>query len=290
MLFDMRGFWADEKVDNGQWDLRKPFYKTLYRFYKKKERRFLLEADGIVSLTEKAKTYLLQQPKYRRLSIDVIPCCADLEHFNYNTVDSAAAASLRQQLGIPTQAKVLTYLGSVGGWYMTGEMFRFFVQLQKQHPDYVLLVLTKDDSDLVRREAVASGVPPDKIVVTYAARSVLPVYLALSACSIFFIRNTFSKMASSPTKHAELMGMGIPVICNDIGDTGNIVLTTKTGILINQFSDADFKSGSAAIGWAESLDKSYIRNCAKALFDLETGAEKYRALYNKLLDTARTHA
>jgi len=28
-LFDMRGFWADERVDNGQWDLKKIFYKKV---------------------------------------------------------------------------------------------------------------------------------------------------------------------------------------------------------------------------------------------------------------------
>jgi hypothetical protein len=70
MIFDMRGFWADEKVDNGQWNLRNPFYKKLYRFYKKKENAFLLGADAIISLTEKAKFQLLQQPVYRRLHID----------------------------------------------------------------------------------------------------------------------------------------------------------------------------------------------------------------------------
>jgi len=34
MLFDMRGFWADEKVDNGQWNLQKPFYRRLYKHYR----------------------------------------------------------------------------------------------------------------------------------------------------------------------------------------------------------------------------------------------------------------
>jgi hypothetical protein len=40
MLFDMRGFWADEKVDNGQWDLQNPLFKRIYTFYKKKKKHF----------------------------------------------------------------------------------------------------------------------------------------------------------------------------------------------------------------------------------------------------------
>src|SRR5688572_10223275 len=36
-LFDMRGFWADEKVDNGQWKMSNGFYRQVYKHYKTKE-------------------------------------------------------------------------------------------------------------------------------------------------------------------------------------------------------------------------------------------------------------
>jgi glycosyltransferase involved in cell wall biosynthesis len=173
---------------------------------------------------------------------------------------------------------------------MTREMFRFFYLLRQQHPDYFLLILTKDDTGQVKREAAEAGILAENIAVTYATRKELPLYLALSTYSIFFIRNTFSKTASSPTKHAELMGMGIPVICNSIGDTGNIITTTASGILINEFEDADLAKGITAAVQVPDWDKAYIRSCAKAIFDLETGAEKYRQLYNKIFDTAVVHA
>jgi len=31
-LFDMRGFWADEKVDNGQWDQKKYLFRRIYNY------------------------------------------------------------------------------------------------------------------------------------------------------------------------------------------------------------------------------------------------------------------
>src|SRR5687767_9934169 len=86
-LFDMRGFWADEKVDGGQWDLDNPFYRRVYKHYKSKEKEFLKQANGIISLTYAAKKELLANPDYSSLEIDVIPCCADLDHFNYNRID-----------------------------------------------------------------------------------------------------------------------------------------------------------------------------------------------------------
>ena len=38
-IFDMRGFWADERVDGGLWNLRNPIFYIIYRFFKKKENK-----------------------------------------------------------------------------------------------------------------------------------------------------------------------------------------------------------------------------------------------------------
>lgn len=283
MLFDMRGFWADEKVDNGQWNLKQAFYQRIYRHYKKKERDFLLEADGIVSLTEAAKDFLLKQPDYKHLSITVIPTCADLAHFDFHPIDADSKDALRRQLGIAEHDKIVTYLGSVGGWYLTREMFLFFKQLQAIAPEYKMLVLTKDDPVKVKREAQSVGLGSESLIVTYSARQNLPLYLSLSTLSLFFIRNSFSKIASSPTKLAELMGMGIPVICNAIGDTGKIIDATGAGLLLNDFRSEDFNAVLPQIKHLEQLPREPIRKAAKERFDLLSGAEKYQALYRRIL-------
>ena len=48
-LFDMRGFWADERVDGKIWSLSNPIYKMVYNFFKKKELEFFVNSDHIVS-------------------------------------------------------------------------------------------------------------------------------------------------------------------------------------------------------------------------------------------------
>jgi glycosyltransferase involved in cell wall biosynthesis len=283
MLFDMRGFWADEKVDNGQWNMQKPFYRRLYGHYKKKEKEFLLAADGIVSLTNAAKKHLLEQPQYKHLSIEVIPCCADLGHFDYHKISLEEVNALRSSLDIDANSKVMIYLGSTGGWYMTKEMLLFFKALLETYPHYVMLVLTKDDPDKLRNEAAQLGIKGNQLVITYSDRKRLPLFMALANFSIFFIRNSFSKMASSPTKHAELMGMGIPVVCNDIGDTGNIIKETKTGIVANEFDKTSLEAAVKEIQQLEQLNKEHIRNSAARFFDLEIGAGKYLGLYKAMI-------
>jgi len=283
-LFDMRGFWADEKVDNGQWDQTLFYYRLIYKYYKKKEEKFLLNADSIISLTQSARDFLLSKPEYRHLSIEVIPCCADLDHFDYQKISSEDIHSLKNRLHIPATAKVITYLGSAGGWYLINEMFSFCKMLIDQKPEYVMLVLTKDNIKKVREEALSTGIPNDKIFVTYSNREKLPQFLALSTCGVFFIRNTSSKIASSPSKHAELMGMGIPIICNDIGDTGYIVNKTKTGIIVDDFSEYSFQDAISQIDRLEKIDRRYIQNCSREIFDLNIGIQQYLDIYNRIMN------
>jgi glycosyltransferase involved in cell wall biosynthesis len=282
-LFDMRGFWADEKVDNGQWNQKNPFYKAVYRHYKKKEQQFLENADGIISLTQAARKCLIDQDVYHHLNIDVIPCCADLEHFDYTHMQNGLASGLREQALITNGQKVITYLGSVGGWYMTAEMFSFFKRLVTKRPEFILMILTKDDPAHIKRLAADAGIPPDKLRVTYAGRNELPEYISLSDCSIFFIRPTYSKVASSPTKHAELMGMGVPVICNDIGDTGMVIEESKTGMLVKEFSDAEYDRVINSIDEVINIPKARIRDAAVKYFDLEAGAAEYLKVYDRIL-------
>lgn len=290
MLFDMRGFWADEKVDNGQWNLSRFFYKNLYRYYKHKEQQILLSASAVVCLTKMAKDILLAQEQYCHLQVSVIPCCADLEHFDFHKQDKQDVNLLRKQLPFAPHHKVLVYLGSVGGWYMTGEMFEFFRLLHQSNNEYRMLVLTKDDVHAVKSEAIAAGIDPAHVVVTYASRELLPQYLALCTASVFFIRPSYSKQASSPTKHAELMGMGLPVICNDIGDTGSIIAATQTGYVVKGFDETSLMEAAAAMPGIEQIDPSYIRSQAFAYFNLEEGVRRYAALYESLLGVPVTQS
>lgn len=58
-IFDMRGFWADERRDYGFWPQGHPLYNYLYHLWKKREQTMLKAATVIIVLTEAAKEVLL---------------------------------------------------------------------------------------------------------------------------------------------------------------------------------------------------------------------------------------
>ena len=127
-LFDMRGFWADERVDGALWDLNKIIYRQVYKFFKSKEKAFLENADHIVSLTHAGKNEIKMWKNIIKdnLPISIIPCCVDTDLFSNERVSESKLTEARQSLGIESGESVITYLGSIGTWYLLDEMLAFF--------------------------------------------------------------------------------------------------------------------------------------------------------------------
>lgn len=286
-LFDMRGFWVDERVDSGLWNRKNPLYNFFYKQYKKKERNYFSDAAHIISLTQKGRTELIEAYHVPADKITVIPCCADLEHFDYNKIDQAERDKLRTNLSIPAGAKVLSYLGSLGGWYMTDEMLDFFAVVRTKLPGTIFLLITHDDKEKILSNAATRGIPATAIRVQPASRNEVPAYLSLSDWNIFFIKDLYSKRASSPTKQGEVMAMGIPVICNDIGDTGNIVRESEAGLVIEKFDQQEYEKVCTALPGLANKNKEMIRQSARKYYDLDQGVRLYEQVYKKLLHTGK---
>lgn len=77
--------------------------------------------------------------------------------------------------------------------------------------------------------------------------------------------------------------MGLPVICNDIGDTGIIVSENKVGISLNDFSVKEMDRAIAAIPELMRLPKNGIRKVATDQFALSKGIDRYEKVYNEVL-------
>jgi glycosyltransferase involved in cell wall biosynthesis len=278
-LFDMRGFWVDERVDNGQWNLKNPFFKFFYNRYKKKERAYFNEACHIISLTWKGKQELVNVYAVPADKITVIPCCVDMDHFDYKKISCNDIQNKKKQLNIKPDDTVISYLGSLGGWYLVKEMLDFFSEMKRTIPDAKFLFITQDLPKMIFEAAVESGVNEKDIIVQPASRNEVPFYLALSDRSIFFIKDAYSKRASSPTKQGEIMAMGIPLICNDIGDTGKIVEASKAGSLVREFTKTEYQRVMTQLQPLDQIDKEQIRAAAFEYYDLEKGVGHYSDVY-----------
>ncbi|RME94826.1 MAG: glycosyltransferase [Bacteroidetes bacterium] len=285
-LFDMRGFWVDERVEGGIWSLGNPLFQFIYRYFKRKEKEFFENADHIICLTEAGRTEIHSWPLVNQpVPITVIPCCADLSLFSYEHILPTRQAAYRSALGLPANSLTLSYLGSIGTWYMLPEMLTFFKVLRKRVRDAHFLFITGENPEVIEKEALRQGIPLDSLTIKRANRQEVPYYLSLSDISIFFCKPVFSKIASSPTKQAEIMGMGIPVICNDkVGDTAQIIDETGAGIVLSLFEKNVYEKVVDRVEEALAIPKEKIRAGALKYYSLENGVAQYLRVYQELLN------
>ena len=162
-------------------------------------------------------------------------------------------------------------------------MIDFFVEMKKGNPAAKFLFITQDPPKMVFKAATESGADEKDIIIQPASRNEVPFYLSLSDRSIFFIKDAYSKRASSPTKQGEIMAMGIPLICNDIGDTGKIVEASKAGSLVREFMATEYQKVIKELQPLQEENKSQIRSAAYEYYDLEKGIERYVTIYKRML-------
>ena len=284
-LFDIRGFWADERLDSGAWNMNSPLYRTIYKYFKRREVELFSNANHVISLTHKAKgiihswKHIPNQP----LPVEVIPCCADLDTFNSNAIDEIRLKDMQRRIGIKDGEFIISYLGSIGGLYMLEEMLEFFAQLLKRKSDAKFLFITHTPAQEILAKAAKYNLDRRNLIITEASRKEVPLLLKLSSAAIFFIKPTYSKAASSPTKQGEIMGLGIPLICNaGIGDTDLVVEKYNAGLLVKEFSITEYNRILEQLDELLKKDRSRIIRGALDFYSLKDGIARYDKVYRRL--------
>lgn len=263
MLFDMRGFWADERVEGGLWNLKNPIYKLVYKYFKKKEKQLLLNSNHIISLTHNGKKNIIKLPYFSKLEkdISVIPCCTDLSVFKPVKRDSSSFT--------------IGYLGSLGTWYLIKEMLVFFKKIKEIIPNSKFHFLTKDNPEIILSQCKNLGIELKNILIEESDIWNIPFKTRNWNLSLCFIMPSYSKIFSSPTKQGELMAMGIPIICNSgVGDVDYIVEKYNSGFILNDFNRINFDKILNT-----NFKKQKLKEGANQYFSLEKGVMSYEKIY-----------
>lgn len=269
-IFDMRGFWADERSDGNVWNIQKIPYSWVFKFFKKKEKEFLKEADAIVSLTHIAKEIMQQEWKVSQ-PIFVVPCTVDTDLFK-------PVAKEKTEKPI-----TLGYLGSLGTWYLLEEMLDFYNVFLKHYPNSKFKFISKIEPDFILSRAKEKGIDSSHFDIKAVERRDVPKALETIDIGLFFIKPCFSKQASSPVKQGEFMSMGIPVITNSgIGDTDKIIKQYKSGVLVQDFTEEAYEKAIQDISKGD-FDLTSTLQGANEFFSLKKGIEVYVKVYQQIL-------
>lgn len=274
-VVDIRGFWADERVDGGLIRAGGPVYRVL----KIIEKAMLRRADHVVTLTRASVPFLRDDPRLgqTKAPITVIPTCADLDLF-----------APRPDKG-PARPLTIGYVGQIGTWYMLDEMLALFAAISRHRPDARLLIVNKNQHDIIHVALARTDIAIQSVEIVASSRQAMPAQIRRMDAGMALIRPFFSKIASAPTKLGEYLGCGIPVIGNaGCGDMMRIIEEDGVGVAMAGSGPEAIEAAACAL--LERLqDPALPGRCVASAcrhFALDEGAARYRAIYDALTEDA----
>ncbi|MES2119083.1 MAG: glycosyltransferase [Pseudomonadota bacterium] len=272
LLFDMRGFWADERVDGNLW----PPDGLLYRGAKSVERRLLLAADHVVTLTHASAIELGKFPylEGRMPPVSVIPTCADLDRF-------------RPMADSVSRPFTFGYVGSVGTRYLLEDVLGCYLAIRRLEPDARMVIANRGQHDTIRSAASCLHVEPGALDVVSATRDQMPGIIQGFDAAAALYKPAFSALACAPTKLAEYLGCGVPCLGNaGVGDVEELFEERKVGVAVSGFSDEEMTaSARQLIALTREPDIQHrCRTAALELFSLPAGVGAYEGIYREMIE------
>lgn len=272
-LFDMRALWPEELITAG----RLCRGSWIHRAIAGAERVCLAKSAGVISLTHAAVVHLksVYPTELKTQQIVVIPTCADLDRFKLKEEMRAG----------PT---VHGCIGTVlSGWFRTDWLARWMGVAAARDPDARFEIVTRDDAERVREALDPTNELAGRLTIGPRPSDDMPDAVRGQDLSVMFFTDGLSKLGSAPTRLAEVLGCGLPVVANEgVGDVADIVRKNNVGVIVE---GASVKQMETAFEELQTLmqDPDLPARCratAEAVFSLDAGTKAYRELYASILN------
>lgn len=281
LLFDIRGFAIDEKVDTGRVNKTSLLYKIL----KKLDNSLYHSSDHIVTLTHAAKEIVHANLGISKAKITVIPTCANKEVFKMLSGDEKRV--FRNSLGYGFDEKIIIHTGTVSGWYDFESEVKLMKEIMRQDATVHFLVLNKNEQPFIQKIFDEYQMPAERVKIASSSFDEVHKYLNIADASLFFIKPSYSKQASAPTKFAENVACHLPSITNgNVGDMGFYLEKYAVGNVVDLESlDRGMEmiaSQIVAHNKLASLENDDFERLFTEHFDKEMAVKKYQVIYNQL--------
>lgn len=263
LVQEVRGLFSEERREIGSWRSG----SWLDRAVRSVELQNLREADGVLAVMSEAGLEALRKMREPLPPHRLMPNSVDLDAFTPRPDGEPAEFGL-------------AYCGSLGGWYMTEEMIAFARVASQIVPGRVLFLTPQ--ADKIQRTVGAA----DWVSVASVRPGAVPFWLRKARATFFMVRPTPAKRASSPTKLAESLALGLPVVANPgVGDIETVLEPERVGVLVAGFNDEAYRE--AATRLAELVSDPAVsgrcRKVAETRYDLRRAVNSYCELYDELL-------
>ena len=278
-IFDMRGFWADERVEGGIINKGR-----VYRTFKKLEIIFLKNAHATISLTQNAidemNTWPQVTPEISKTMHHITTCC-DIDKYSRTYVERLNKPFDKNKIEF-------VYIGSVGPWHSEDRIKEFIVAALKRYPNCFFNLIVSNGREIIEQFLLEKGVPKKQYKLRPLPHNKVPEEIASGDIGFFFIPPVYAKKSSSPTKMGEMLSAGIPIITgHSIGDVDRLIDDNNIGYVMKEFTEEEYNRALLKTVNLVENDKKVLAESCKAValdyFSLEKGINKYFSIYTSLI-------
>lgn len=278
-VFDARGYWIDERLEEGRWFTR-PWVE---RGARRVERAMYGSAAEVVTLTQLHADDLARQG-LREVTrpAHVITTCADFGSFKPRVADELELPEdMRARLvGVP----VLGIIGSINRAYLPEETAQLAARVLAKTPAARVLVLSKQTAEWTRT-LIAAGVREEQLIARTVHHEAMPHWMNLmSWCLMLLTPESKAKRAAMPTKLGELFASQVRVAfhgCNS--EASAWVERVSNGHVLPDTTPPSLDRAAEAIARAIQEAPPASREAARAHFSLESGVRRYSDLLTRHL-------
>lgn len=286
-LLDADGLPHDERVEFGGWSSSGPAYRLLRDLEAQSVRR----ADKVLVRSDFAADVLMARAgpgtaaeKFRTVTNGRDPSL-------FKIASASGRDAVRRRLGVPADAPLIVYAGTIAEQYHPKEMRIFFEDLSALRADAHLLILTGnlDAANDYFQSGTDAGLEKRTRILT-AAPDQVPELLGASDLALSLRVPGFSMRAVFPVKTGEYLLSGLPVITNKgIGDLDRMVPGSEACFVLDEVTREGIARASR---WASErvlpdIDnmRPIARKLGVELFSVERTIEGYAAALRECHET-----
>ena len=205
----------------------------------------------------------------------VVPCTLGSEHVHTEVVDTAAA---RVNTPFTPEDVVLVYSGSTAGWQSFHLLASLLGTVMDAQPEVKVLFLSKPDPN----NAALQARYPGRVEVRWLGPEVVSKWLRACDHGILVREDTVTNRVASPTKFAEYLAAGLPVIISEhLGDFSAVVEQEHLGQVVREGGTLGRLPGT------QDNERQRLAHYAERYYVKEAFNSAYRELLGVLGRTAR---
>jgi hypothetical protein len=278
LLFDIRGFAIDEKIDSGRLNTSSFLFNILKRW----DNYLYKKSDHIVTLTKNAKTVLITKLDITEEKITIIPTCTNKNIFK--VISEEEKQDFKKYQGFDINDIILIHTGTVLNRYDFDKEIELFKHLNSLNKNFKFLILNKGEHNYIKSRFDTFGIDSNNYKIISVIFDNVYKYLNIANFSLFFIPPSFAKQAMAPTKFAENIACHLPSITNiGVGDMEYYMNQYDVGHIVD-LNNFDNKKICNMI--LDSINKKYSDKVFDELyekfFNKDSAVLRYQSIYTLL--------